>query len=217
MFLDLRLTPKFFNDPDNWCLGRSLILINKWFGHDIVKYMACEEKLDKFGNETHEHYHINVEVEDELNKEKIQKWLRRDFNCKGNKAYCLRVHVDLQDEDRWWRYCCKENLVKSKGFEKDRLKELTMLAKDERERQVGLNCATRDKLVNKNQFRDKMFAWLKKEYPDLADKRSLFIKIGTYYQENSKTPPFSKMMDVVLDYLVYAGHMTFGDYYDNKY
>ena len=153
-----------------------------------------------------------------MKKDTIQKWLRSREIC-GKAAYCLRVNTDVDDEERWWRYVLKENGLKKyvKGFtEKDYLL-LEIKAKDEKQRTANKNNDDLTKLMNKNQFRDKMFNKLKELYPDKKTEKELFSLIGKYYQTENKTPPFSKLLDIVLDFQVFMTFMTFEEYYERRY
>ena len=218
-FVDIRLTPKFFNSPDGDELSDHI-------RHKILQYLKPQryvigkERLDSKGRETHLHYHINLELNKIIRKDTLQSWFRDNDICKGNKAYCVRFHGDLVDEDRWWRYPMKELLWKSRGFEKAELDKLTLLAKDERVRQVELNLATEKSLENKNQKRDKLFKWLKDNFPDVKTKKTIFCKMVDWYRQVSKdTPPLANncLMNKVYDYMIEIGILTAEEYYDQLY
>jgi hypothetical protein len=91
------------------------------------------------------------------------------------------------------------------------------MATSERAHQVATNVKTRDRLVNKNQFRDKLFKYLKDTYPNETNRGKLVQLIGEYYQEQGKTPPFSKLGDVCLDFLISMKHMTWKEYVGWRY
>lgn len=91
--------------------------------------------------------------------------------------------------------------------------EQTMLAKDERKRQIELNCKTEENLINKNQFRDKLFKHLSNLYINEVPNVQLYSAIGKYYQDNGKSPPFAKLMDIVLDFKVCQGWLTFEEHF----
>lgn len=218
-FFDIRLTPKFFCEPDGDELPDHI-------RHTIIKYLKptryliAEERLDSKGRETHLHYHLNCELDRPLRKDTLQKWFRDKGICKGNQAYCVRTHGDLNDEDRWWRYCCKEKLRWHRGFEESTLEQYSLLAKDERKREIERNLATEKSMEQKNQKRDKLFNWLKKEKPDLKNTRELFIAMVFWYRTIAKdTPPLANkcLLNKVFDYQMEIGELSAGQYYDDQY
>jgi hypothetical protein len=135
----------------------------------------------------------------------------------GNKAYCIQIREDVEDEGRWWRYCCKEALLLHRGFSDEDLGKMVEMAVSERAHQVATNVKTRDRLVNKNQFRDKLFKHLKDNHAAVRDESKLIRLVGEYYQAQSKTPPFSKLQDVVLDYLIVVKSISWEDFIERRY
>lgn len=225
MFVDLRITPcmiPLWKDEKEVTQHRRATFTNfftEWSDYlKPMKILLGLEHLDKFGKNTHYHYHINFEISDDVKKDTLQKWLRSREIC-GKAAYCLRLTAEPDDESRWWRYTLKENGIKclTKGFTDAEYTEMELLAKDEKNRTVLKNNDDLTKLMNKNQFRDKMFNKLKELYPDIIDEKKLFSIIGKYYQSENKTPPFSKLLDVVFDFKVFMNHMTFEEYFERKY
>lgn len=192
----------------------------KWEADD---YVMGEEKTNKFGEPTHWHYHINFYTDKEIKKDTVQKWIRNTYNLKGNAQYCVRVHIDLEDRNRWWRYPMKEKLViHSKDIDEclegATLKELKLLAKDEKKRQCEQNVKSRQNLLDKNAFRDNMFRYFKDEYKAvIPSDKILWCKMSMYYIKHSKTPPFSKLDDVVIDFKVSIGHITIEEVYDIRH
>ena len=87
----------------------------------------------------------------------------------------------------------------------------------ERANQVKTNVKTRDRLVNKNQFRDKLFQYLKSKHSHVKDECALIQLVGEYYQDQGKTPPFSKLGDVVLDYLIVVKSMSWREFIMRRY
>jgi hypothetical protein len=103
------------------------------------------------------------------------------------------------------------------GFSDERIKQMVEMAVSERAHQVSTNVKTRDRLVAKNQFRDKLFKYLKEQHPNVSCLRKLIKLIGSYYQDNGKTPPFSKLGDVGLDYQVSSGMITWEEWIEERY
>lgn len=115
MFIDLRITPKFIEGyadcPLDWKIATWFGSIKAYFKPE--RYIVGVEELDKFGSQTHLHYHICMgECDINSGKDAMQKWIRTNLCCKGNRAYSLRVHGDLDDETRWWRYPLKQKALK---------------------------------------------------------------------------------------------------------
>lgn len=195
---------------------------------DEVSYIVAEEEYNKFGEKTHLHYHMNLSVPHhsgnyEFKKETIQKYLNREFNMKGNKMYCLRVHNDIPDDvERWWRYTCKQSIpiMKSGDFTDECVKEMYMIASAEYEQRKKENCETRQKMIDKNNFRSKIAKHLKeavskrdKHGCKLSDKM-LWLAIAQFYRDNHMTPAYGKLDDLVIDMKVEIGYITLEDYYE---
>ena len=91
------------------------------------------------------------------------------------------------------------------------------MATSERAHQVATNNKTRDRLVNKNQFRDKLFKYLSDAHGECRHKRTLIKHVGEYYQDQGKSPPFNKLADIVLDYLICIKAISWEDWIDERY
>lgn len=225
MYISVRITPEHCNKLDfGWDVDKGDLMTNKvfwyhftsrWF-ENVDQYILCYEKSNKFGEPCSPHYHINIYGDIKVKKETLQKWFNK-HGAKGSKAYCIQVREDVEDEGRWWRYCCKENLVVSYGFSDDRIEQMVEMATSERSHQVKSNVKTRDRLVMKNQFRDKLFKYLKEQHEQVSDTRRLIKLIGEYYQSQGKTPPFSKLFDVALDYQVVSKMVSWEDWIEERY
>lgn len=224
-FLSVRITPEHCKDVDfSWDFGKCSSeneqcfwdVFTSSFLDDECRYLVAHEATNKFGEPCSQHYHINIHGKISVKKETMQKWFNK-FGAKGNKAYCIQICEDVEDEGRWWRYCCKESLLLHRGFSVEDLSKMVEMAVSERRHQVATNVKTRDRLVNKNQFRDKLFKYLKEKYPNETNRVKLIQLIGEYYQEQGKTPPFSKLGDVCLDFLISMKHMSWQEYVGWRY
>lgn len=221
VYLQLRFTGSHYDDPShNWTNHRLLKQFRKKY--DVTQYIYVEEKFDKFGKETTPHIHFNCIVAEEVKKDTLQRWLRRTAETagkplKGNKCYSLRLIGDPDDEDRWWRYCCKEKGAKVtfRGFEKSKIVHYKIMAQDEREQQIKRNLQAQDNYLDKSSFKGKMFDFLKKEGVD--SHRPFIIGLIKYYLEKGKVAPFSKLEDYWIDYQISIGIMTPEQYYDRTY
>lgn len=204
--------------------------LEKVAGERITKWIACREVLNKFGEITKKHFHLNMYIHDKKNKVKkdtLQKWIRRK-GAKGNAAYALQFVEDPKDEDRWWRYTLKEaeydtlnpresNVWHGDAFECEDIWNMQKFAADERKRQVEQNLKTREKLMSKNNFRNKLFKYLEEQFPDEQRKRALIKEIAKFYQKEGNSPPGNKLLDICWDYLVETGRASWDDWIDQKY
>ncbi len=225
-FCDIRITTEKILDCSDNELQRKWA--DKFMGtclnhFEIQDLVMGEESGNKFGERTHQHYHIHFYTEKELKKDTVQKWIRNTFNLKGKEQYCVRVHIDLDERIRWWRYPMKEKLVYwtkdvEEQFQGKTLKELKLLAQDERKRQVEQNIKTRQNLLDKNAFRDNMFRHFKEQYDEkIPSDKKIWCDISMYYIRHSKTPPFGKLDDTVIDFKVSIGHVTIEEVYDLRH
>lgn len=196
-----------------------------------MSYLVAREDYNKFGEKTHMHYHINMELPNEhpliqpYRKDTIAKALNRQLGLKGNAMYCLRVHESPEDVERWWRYCCKQDIpvISSPDFTEEKKKEMHKIAKAEYQQRVVENKETREKLINKNNFRQKLSKHLHSKLDNMAKKglkvsdKQLWLAIAEYYRDQSTTPPFQKMDDLVIDMKVELKYITLEEYYDLKH
>lgn len=196
-----------------------------------MRYLVAREEYNKFGEKTHLHYHINMELDTEnplvkpYRKDTIAKALNRQLGLKGNAMYCLRVHESPENIDRWWRYCCKQSIPISSSpcFSAEEKEEMHLIAKAEYEQRVVENKATREKINNKNNFRQKLAKHLHlkldgmKKKGHMVEDKWLWIAIAKYYRDNHTTPPFQKLDDLVIDMKVELNYITLEDYYDLKH
>jgi hypothetical protein len=224
-YISVRITPEHckvvdfswdFEKSNSANMGCFWDMFTSSFLDDECRYLVAHEATNKFGEPCSQHYHINIHGKVSVQKETLQKWFNK-HGAKGNKAYCIQVREDVEDEGRWWRYCCKEALLLHSGFSDEDLGRMVEMAVSERAHQVKTNVKTRDRLVNKNQFRDKLFKHLKDNHPNIRDEKKLIRLVGEYYQDQGKTPPFCKLEDVVLDYLIVVKSMSWEDFIERRY
>lgn len=196
-----------------------------------MKYLVAREEYNKFGEKTHLHYHINMELSTEhplikpYRKDTIGKALNRQLALKGNAMYCLRVHESPDNIDRWWRYCCKQGIPFSSSphFTAEDKEEMVKIATAEYEQRVEENKATRDKINNKNNFRHKLSKYLHSKldgmlkHGEMVSDKHLWLAIAKYYRDNHTTPPFQKLDDLVIDMKVELNYISLEQYYDLKH
>jgi len=196
-----------------------------------MKYLVAREEYNKFGEKTHLHYHINMELDTEnplvkpYRKDTIAKALNRQLGLKGNAMYCLRVHECPENIERWWRYCCKQSIPisSSPDFSQEKKEEMHLIAKAEYEQRVVENKATREKITAKNNFRQKLAKHLHEKLDKrlkhgiIIEDKYLWLEIAKYYRDNHTTPPFQKLDDLVIDMKVELKYITLEEYYDLKH
>lgn len=218
-FVQLRFTHSKF-DCEMKKLQHLLKIIIEYVSS--TEWIYCMEEVDKFGKKTNEHFHLNLYTDKLIKKDTLQKKIRsifhdRGIELKGNKMYSVRVICDPEDEDRWWRYCCKEEgalIVNSHSFE-NKIKQWKLLATDEREIAIKRNNKTIDGYLDKSSFKGKMYLNFTKE--NIKKKKVFIIALIKYYMKKSKVPPFSKLEDYWLDYRIQTGIITVEEYYELRY
>lgn len=224
-YLAVRITPEYCEEKTFcWKIEKSNLenmqlfwgAFTSFFSLDNSRYLVAHETTNKFGEPCSAHYHINIHGEVPIKKETLQKWFNKN-GAKGNKAYCIQIREDVDDEGRWWRYCCKEALLLHHGFTDEDIAKMVEMAISERAHQITTNLKTRDRLVNKNQFRDKLFKHLKDNHTTVRDEKKLIRLVGEYYQDQGKTPPFCKLEDIVLDYLIVVKSMSWDEFIERRY
>jgi len=196
-----------------------------------MRYLVAREEYNKFGEKTHLHFHINMELSTEhplikpYRKDTIAKSLNRQLGLKGNAMYCLRIHESPDNIDRWWRYCCKQSIPMSSSthWSAEEKEEMNKIAMAEYEQRIVENKETREKMLQKNNFRQKLSKHLHEKLDNmtkhgtLVSDKQLWLAIAEYYRENHTTPPFMKMDDLVVDMKVELKYITLEEYYDLKH
>ncbi len=220
-YLQLRFTGSFYDDPSHNFTKRQIIK-NIKDNYLVDKFIYVEEKNNKMGEETTPHIHFHGYTDKDVKKDSLQKFIRRlgekyGYTIKGNKCYAVNILGDPDDEERWYRYCLKEEGAKVafKGFEKEELKKMRILAQEERKLQIERNKKAHSAYLDKSTFKGKMFDFFKKE--GVASHRPFIIGMIKYYLEKGKVAPFSKFNDYWIDYQISTGLMTPEEYYDKVY
>ena len=184
-----------------------------------MKWIWVKEKFNKYGELTKTHYHLNWWMADggyQFNQDSFRKYINT-MGFKGVKVYCMRTHKDIGDSDRWWRYTCKQSVpLTYSGFTKAEIDEFHLLANDEWEQRKIENIAKRQKLEDKNNFRNKLIKHLKKIYTECEPEsdKQIFCDIAKFYRKSHQTAPFKKLDDLVIDMKCEIGLLTVEEYYD---
>lgn len=240
VFIQIRLTPSQVGEPEMFKHPRQWWPSMKDFLESygtIEASAACFETKNKFGEDTHPHYHVNVQLDDhnkDFSKEYFQKWIRRQpYQAKGNKAYSVRVVPDPTEEDRWWRYILKENesigAVIAQCFPQNFPEDFdlhlnTHLAVDERKLQIERNIKARAKALQTDNFRLRMFNKLNTNYLERGfsvaappPSQTIFCDLVQAYQDDNRIPPFNTMSNMVWDFKIHCKYLTALEYYNLKY
>ena len=173
--------------------------------YNLDTYSCGHEKLNKYGEPCDPHVHFNFLHDiDRVNPKRcIQDKLRRhyellDISLKGNKQWSLQMVEEPTDFHRWLRYPLKENPLfdlcadalpmKDSDFE-----QLAKEAKNERARSIEINILQREKLRNKDKFKNQMYDYIKEHLVvnENLDKERIWCHIFDYYRSIEKPINFS--------------------------
>ncbi len=169
-------------------------------------YSTGYEELNGFGEpcDPHVHFHFLGDI-DRLNPKRCMgDWLKRhfanlDIELKGNKMWSLRMVEEPNDFLRWFRYTLKENPIMDmiKNDENDEWSEkgleyMIRLAQNERADAIEQNILRREKLLNKDKFKQKMYEFIDEERKEGdTEKRVIWCLIFEYYRKIEKPINFS--------------------------
>ena len=191
-----------------------------------ASYMTGLEKLNKFGEPCDEHFHLNAhfdptDLRDPLRSAK--NWLRKkalesDFSLKGNKVWSCTIVDEPNDWERWIRYPLKEKPLLPLchiGISEDYAPEggIEQLARDamiERKRGVELNVIKREKAMDKQSFKDKLFNFLDSQTwePSDMDHQTIWCVILEFYTQQGKSVCFKTISGYTTLYQLYKGLLT---------
>ncbi len=236
-FLQLRITL----DPSGTRNRSSVFLLLKKFRRvwltnqdDDFQSSAGYETLNKFGEPCDPHFHLNVQfvapdLKDPLRSAK--EWLRReanslDFHLKGNKVWSCTLVDEPKDFDRWYRYPFKETPVPelcSLDFLSPLNQEQVTIAREERKRSIEINIIKREKAIDKQSFKDKLFKYLDDLFlgeginelmetithdKPLPDHQEIWVTILKYYTQQGKAVCFKTINGYATLYQLHIGQLT---------
>lgn len=218
MYYQLRVTPVKFNCPFPLAAKVvQMLMARETF--DKSMYIFADECLNKDGVETARHFHFNFICDDKKDtlQSNIRKWFAdREYICKGGEAYSLSVCDEPDDLKRWIRYQMKEKWVPSlsnlSDFTPDEVKEMELLAKDERARQVKKNKEYHAKKQEKETLFDKIIKHLEKK--NLKTFRDINIEIVKYYVEDGRPVNVSTVDGYTHNYMLSHNLITYEEFYD---
>ena len=87
------------------------------------------------------------------------------------------------------------------------------LARDERKQQIKRNIEARDRYLDKDSFKGKMYQHFSEELA-ITTEREFYIELIKYYQKKNKVPPFSKLKEYWIDYQIMTNLISADNYVD---
>lgn len=186
-YFSLRITPCQVSPPDI-NLQSFLILFTKIIDkYNPSHYLLGYEKLNKFLEPVNPHFHFQFfcHAKKDTIRQLIARW--DVAKVRGNKAYALSLFPDVQDHDRFFRYCLKEengwinNKKYIKGFSYEEILDMQKLAQDERKTNADYHKKNREKQLQKSTFFSRLEQHLNKLYGnDLSDNPVSFSKLPSF-------------------------------------
>ncbi len=229
-YLQLRITL----DPSGTRSRPTVFLLLKKFIRVWIKNQDSDpmvsagyEELNKFGEPCDPHFHLNAyfsacDLKDPLRSAK--EWLRREansleFQLKGNKVWSCTLVEEPSDFDRWFRYPLKENplpeLMTLLPSTEEEFTEMILLAREERKRSIEINILKREKAIDKQSFKDKLFKHLDETFPigeDMTKRfcshQEIWTAILSYYSDQGKAVCFKTINGYTILYQLAIGHLT---------
>lgn len=184
-------------------------------------YVVCYEKLNKFGEATKPHFHVNFEYADNVLKNTLAKKIKKIFvkiglpQFKGNKHYSLGIVPEPSDYSRWFRYCLKENHIPDLTKYDGDLEALRLLAVDERKRSVEANIANREKTIQKITLYDRLKKVLEgKNLKKGTTRKQVFCHVLSYYKTEKKALNANTMRGYADLYMIEKEWITPEMYYE---
>lgn len=202
---------------------RHRLLLNKFIREkkeELGDYTLGFERQNKYGEPCRPHFHFhfywsNPQCCDP--KRTITRWFQTraaasEIPLRGPRKWCVQLVDDPQDENRFYRYPFKFGLISrcSTSFPNEWLDLQIPIAVDENRRRIEANCLHRDKVMDKQTFRDKLFIWLDKP-PDGENPKthaSIWIAILLYYQQEGKPINFQTIDGYTTLYQLHIGTLT---------
>ena len=224
-YLQLRITldPSANRDHND-----TLLLLNrfvkKWIPTDGSSAYTCGvEEFNKYGEHCEPHFHLNVyfdppDIKDPLRSAK--EFLKRNaidigFRLKGNKVWSCTLVEEPNDYERWIRYPLKEKPVRAFCHGVPNLEQLATDANHERKTSVEINILKREKAIEKQSFRDRLFKYLddknEEAYHNDEDEfthETIWLLVLQYYTEQGKAVCFKTINGYTILYQLYLGLIT---------
>ena len=221
MYCEIRLTHELLELDDDKCVALLKAFLKKQ-KFEVMNHIYGIERYNKFGELTkaHIHYKFETDISVDIKKNTLQKNFREHMKAygypvSGVKHYAIMLETQPDDEDRWWRYVLKEEKCRF-GYSKqmtDFVEKFRPMALDERKQQIKRNCEARDRYLDKDSFKGKMYSHFSAEL-SITTERKFYIELIKYYQSKSKVPPFSKVKDYWIDYQIMTNLISAEHYVD---
>ncbi len=232
-FLQLRIT---LDPSGNRNHHNTFLLLKKfrrvWLTNQDPDYQSTAgfENLNKYGESCTPHFHLNAyfvapDLKDPLRSAK--EWLRReahsnDFNLKGNKVWSCTLVEEPKDFSRWFRYPLKETPVPELcdmfPDEALKLEHIHELAIEERKRSIEINILKREKAIDKQSFKDKLFKHLdslnygaikdEAQAFDDPDHQTIWVQTLSYYSDQGKSVCFKTINGYTILYQLHIKTLT---------
>jgi len=164
-------------------------------GEDAPIFTAGIEKLNKLNEPTHPHIHIHIKT---IQKQSAVRTafktyingLEKKETRKGNELYSIKCETDVEDDERFFRYCWKQNPCKwiERIPPEWNKKEMCALAQEEQKRMWEFNRKQQAKQLRKK-TKDLLFDYLDEknlEKPYKMDMEIL-VDIIKYYDAEGKS------------------------------
>lgn len=225
-YLQLRITiDPSHNRGHNDCLQLLNRFVHKWCRKldplDLVcptdgttAYTCGVEELNKFGEPCDPHFHLNVyfdppDLKDPLRS--AREFLRKNaidigFRLKGNKVWSCTLVEEPKDYTRWIRYPLKEKPVRAFCANVPNLEQLIIDSHNERKHSVELNVIKREKAIDKQSLKDKLFSHLAEL--DLKNHQQIWEAILNYYISNGKAVCFNTINGYTILYQLHIKLLT---------
>ena len=235
-YLQLRITEDtaaLSHDATLQLLNR---FVKKWIPTDGSSAYTCGvEEYNKYGEWCQRHVHLNVyfdppDIKDPLRSAK--EFLKKNaidigFRLKGNKVWSCTLVEEPKDYDRWIRYTLKEKPVWAFCHGVPDLEQLATDARHERKTAVEINILKREKAIDKQSFRDKLFKWLDDgeahhtmppscrgpDAPDHPDHDEIWKSILDYYCKQGKAVCFKTISGYTILYQLHIGTIGYTECY----
>ncbi len=183
------------------------------------------EEHNQYGEVCDKPFHLHAvfdpsDLKDPLRSAK--NWLKRQaleagFSLKGNKRWACTLVDEPQDYERWLRYPLKEGpIYPSCQVDLEyNLQQMATDARNEHKRTIEINVIKREKAIDKQSFKDKLFKYLdaknEESYHNDEDEfthKTIWLLILKYYQEQGKAVCFKTVTGYTVLYMLYLGLLT---------
>lgn len=167
----------------------------KLTGEDTPIVTAGIEKLNKLNEPTHTHIHIHIKTiqKQPAVRTAFKSWIEKECKTetrKGNALYSIKQELDVEDDERFFRYCWKQNRCKwiEKGTQDWDTKTMEACAKEEQERMWEFNKKQQAKQLRKN-TKDLLMDYLDNQHLEkpYKDDMTILVDIIKYYDAEGKS------------------------------